>query len=175
MSPRFDPTETERIIDVFTHIHGHPSPIDHLDPASARSSIHWAVTKAFERMSEHQPTVLAIDNLHWADTRLVELLDHLVHALARHPFALVTAMRAGSDISWPPHSERLSIISLALQPLSHAETDELARSLLAGREPNDRLLDQLYERSGGNPLFLQELAALSAPARPASCPTRCAP
>ncbi len=126
-----------------------------------RSSIHWAVTKAFERMSEHQPTVLAVDNLHWADNRLVELLDHLVHALARQPFALVTAMRAGSEIIWPPHSERLSVISLALQPLSHAETDELARSLLAGREPNERLLDQLYERSGGNPLFLQELAALS--------------
>ena len=77
------------------------------------------------------------------------------------PFALVTAMRTGGDVNWPPHSDRLSVISLALQPLSHEETDELARSLLAGRDANDRLLDQLYERSGGNPLFLQELAGLT--------------
>lgn len=161
ISPNSDPAETKLVIDVFAHIHGHPSKIDHLDPASARSSIHWAVAKAFERMSEHQPTVLAIDNLHWADGRLVELLDHLVHTLARMPFALVTAMRSGNDVNWPPHSDRLSVISLALQPLSHEETDELARSLLAGRDANDRLLDQLYERSGGNPLFLQELAGLT--------------
>ena len=105
--------------------------------------------------------MLAIDNLHWGDVRLFDLLDHMAHALARLRFALVTAMRTGSDVVWPPHSERLSVLSIVLQPLSHAETDELARSLLAGRDPSERLLDQLYERSGGNPLFLQELAGLS--------------
>ncbi len=160
-SPGIDLAESAKVADVFAHIHGHPSEIDHLDPASARASIHWAITKAFERLSEHRPTVLAIDNLHWADARLVDLLDHMVHALGRLRFALVTAMRTGSDVVWPPHSERLSVLSIVLQPLSHAETDELARSLLAGRDPSERLLDQLYERSGGNPLFLQELAGLS--------------
>ncbi|MFT3852667.1 MAG: adenylate/guanylate cyclase domain-containing protein [Ilumatobacteraceae bacterium] len=161
ISPNADPTETMRIAEVFAHVHGYPSKVDDLDPASPRSSIHWGITKALERMSDHQPTVLAVDNLHWADVRLIDLLDHLVHTLARRPFALVTAMRAGSDLAWPPHSDRVSVISLALQPLSHEETDELARSLLVGRDADDRLLDQLYERSGGNPLFLQELAGLA--------------
>ncbi|MCU1503208.1 MAG: hypothetical protein JWM12_2562, partial [Ilumatobacteraceae bacterium] len=163
VSPSVDPAETARLADVFAHLHGHPSPIDHLDPASARSSIQWAVTKAFERLSDHSPTILTIDNLHWADPLLIELLEHMAHTLARHPFALVTAMRPGSDLNWPPHSDRITVLSLALQPLSHAETDELARSLLAGREPDERLLGGLYDRSGGNPLFLQELAALTGP------------
>ncbi|MEO5724202.1 MAG: adenylate/guanylate cyclase domain-containing protein, partial [Ilumatobacteraceae bacterium] len=157
----FDEIEFAKLMEVFIHLHGHPSDIDHLDPASTRSTIHWAITKAFERTATRRPTVLTIDNLHWADPLLIELLEHLVHALSRLPFVLVTAMRPLNELLWPPRSDRVSVFSLVLQPLSHAETDELARRLLSEVAHDDQLLAGLYDRSGGNPLFLQELAALT--------------
>ena len=106
--------------------------------------------------------MLSINDLHWADPALIGLLEHLVTSLSRHPFALITAMRPGSDVAWPPHNERATVVSLNLQPLGQAATEELAAQLLGDQCADPKLLTALYERSGGNPLFLHELAALAA-------------
>ncbi len=159
--PDLDRAELARVVDVMLHLHGYPSPLDQLDPTSSRSAVHWGVAKAFERIADLGPVILVIDNMHWAEPPLVDLLEHLVATLARHPFALIVALRPGAELAWPPRNERVSMVSIALQPLSQLQTDELARSLLAGRDVDDGLLADLYDRSGGNPLFLQELAALT--------------
>ena len=106
--------------------------------------------------------VLSINDLHWADAALIGLLEHLVTSLSRSPFALITAMRPRSEVAWPPHTERATVVSLNLQPLGQVATEELAAQLLADQCADPKLLTALYERSGGNPLFLHELAALAA-------------
>ncbi len=153
--------ELEQLIDIFVHLQGYPSPIDRLDPANARRAIHRAVTRVLELRSFQRPVVLTIDDLHWADPALIELLDHLVASLGRSRFALITAMRPGSDLSWPPRTERATVVSLPLLPLSQSATETLAAELLGDAPTNARQLTALFERSGGNPLFLQELAALT--------------
>jgi predicted ATPase len=106
--------------------------------------------------------VLSINDLHWADSALIGLLEHLVVSLSRNRFALITAMRPGSEVDWPPLTERTTVVSLTLQPLGQVATEELAAQLLADQCADPKLLTALYERSGGNPLFLHELAALAA-------------
>jgi class 3 adenylate cyclase/tetratricopeptide (TPR) repeat protein len=157
-----DEAEIERMVDVFIHLLGHPSPIDRLEAPAARAAIHRAVSRVLELRTQDRPIVLSINDLHWADPALIGLLEHLVTSLSRHPFALITAMRPGSDVAWPPHNERATVVSLNLQPLNQAATEELAAQLLADQCADPKLLTALYERSGGNPLFLHELAALAA-------------
>ena len=157
-----DDAEIERMVDVFIHLLGHPSPIDKLEAPAARAAIHRAVSRVLEIRTKERPIVLSINDLHWADPALIGLLEHLVTSLSRHPFALITAMRPGSDVAWPPHNERATVVSLNLQPLGQAATEELAAQLLGDQCAEPKLLTALYERSGGNPLFLHELAALAA-------------
>ena len=157
-----DDTEIERMVDVFLHLLGHPSPIDKLDGPAARASIHHAVSRVLELRTQERPVVLSINDLHWADAALIGLLEHLVTSLSRSPFALITAMRPRSEVAWPPHTERATVVSLNLQPLGQVATEELAAQLLADQCADPKLLTALYERSGGNPLFLHELAALAA-------------
>jgi class 3 adenylate cyclase/tetratricopeptide (TPR) repeat protein len=157
-----DDAEVERMVDVFVHILGHPSTIDKLEAPAARASIHRAVARVLELRSQERPVVLSINDLHWADQALIGLLEHLVISLSRHPFALITAMRPGSEVVWPPHTERVTVVSLNLQPLGQLATEELAAQLLADQCADPKLLTALFERSGGNPLFLHELAALAA-------------
>ena len=157
-----DDAEVERMVDVFAHLLGHPSTIDRLEAPAARASVHSAVSRVLELRSQERPVVLSINDLHWADPALIRLLEHLVSSLSRHRFALITAMRPGSDVVWPPHSERATVVSLNLQPLGQAATEELAAQLLADQCAEPELLTALYDRSGGNPLFLHELAALAA-------------
>ncbi|MEO8265189.1 MAG: adenylate/guanylate cyclase domain-containing protein [Ilumatobacteraceae bacterium] len=157
-----DDTEIERMVDVFLHLLGHPSPIDKLEAPAARASIHHAVSRVLELRTQERPVVLSINDLHWAGAALIGLLEHLVTSLSRSPFALVTAMRPRSEVAWPPHTERATVVSLNLQPLGQVATEELAAQLLADQCADPKLLTALYERSGGNPLFLHELAALAA-------------
>ena len=131
-------------------------------PRRRARSIHSAVSRVFELRSQERPVVLSINDLHWADSALIGLLEHLVTSLSRHRFALITAMRPGSDVIWPPHTERVTVVSLNLQPLGQSATEELAAELLSDQCADPELLTALYERSGGNPLFLHELAALAA-------------
>ncbi len=161
MFPSIEPGDAERLVDVFTHLLGYPSAIDKLDPPNARSTIHHTVALVMEARSQRGPMVLSIDDLHWADPVLLDLLEHLVTSLSRHPFLLVTAMRPGTEVLWPPRSDRSTVVSITLQPLSRSHTDLLASSLLGDAPRDDQLLTALFDRSGGNPLFLLELVALT--------------
>jgi class 3 adenylate cyclase/tetratricopeptide (TPR) repeat protein len=156
-----DEPEIERMVEVFIHLLGHPSTIDRLEAPVARAAIHRAVSGVIELRAHQRPMVLSINDLHWADPALITLLEYLATSLSRHPFALITAMRPGSDVVWPPHTERTTVVSLNLQPLGREATEQLAAELLADHGADPKLLRSLYERSGGNPLFLHELAALA--------------
>ena len=161
MFPSIDSAGAEQLVDVFTHLLGHPSPIDRLDAANARNTIHSTVTAVLEARSQRGPMVLSIDDVHWADPVLLDLLEHLVTSLNRHSFLLITAMRPGSDAAWPPRSERTTVLSLTLQPLTRMDTESLANELLGDAPRDEQLLTALFDRSGGNPLFLLELVALT--------------
>ncbi|HQY15139.1 MAG TPA: adenylate/guanylate cyclase domain-containing protein [Ilumatobacteraceae bacterium] len=161
MFPSIDAAGTERLVDVFTHLLGYPSPIDRLDALSARNAIHQTVAMVLEARSHRGPMVLSIDDVHWADQVLLDLLEHLVTALSRHSFLLITAMRPGHDVAWPPRSDRGTVLSITLQPLTRLDIEELATALLGDAPRDEQLLTALYDRSGGNPLFLLELVALT--------------
>ncbi len=161
MHPEIDPKILDRFLGVFSHLLGLPSPIDQLDAASARSAIHQSVVKLLDTITQSAPVVLSIDDLRWADPLVIDLLDTLVESLGRRRFTLVTAMRPGSDLNWPPNTDRATVVSLNLQPLSRADTERLASELLRDLAPDAKLLSTLFDRSGGNPLFLHELAALT--------------
>jgi len=153
--------EKQQLVDVFAHLFGLPSGLDRLDAASAHSAIRQLVADVLEVRSRRSPVVLCIDDLHWADPVLVDLLQSLVGTMARCPVILLTAMRPGSDVQWPVHTDRCSAVALTLQPLDRDETHRLAKALLDDPDAEVSRLDALHDRSGGNPLFLVELAALT--------------
>lgn len=131
------------------------------DPRDAPAARQYALAE-IERRLDDAPLILSIDDLQWADPALIDLLDALTATLSRRPFVLVTATRPGGDLDWPPRSDRGLLLSLTLAPLDRAESDAVVRQLLDTHQPDEALLAQLHDRSGGNPLFLVELAALTA-------------
>lgn len=159
MFPAMAEADAEKLVDVFMHLMGYASPLDKLDAAQARSLIHRAVARVFEARAEQRTMVLCIDDLHWADPLLLDLLESLVVSVGRHAFLLLTAARPSGELQWPPHSDRITTLSLTLQPLTRTDSDELVAALLE-ETPDERLLAALFERSGGNPLFIHELVAL---------------
>lgn len=125
-----------------------------LDPAARRSTLHTAVIDLMTAALDG-PTLLTIEDAHWLDAASCELLLALFAHIERRPWAVLVTRRpveGGLDLSDTP-----SVTRLPLAPLDHAALVDLA-GLTAGDAPlPPGALEELVERSGGNPLFLQEL------------------
>lgn len=123
-----------------------------------RHRSHRAVRALLEQLAETAPLVLVLDDFHWADLASVELLGAL---LRRPPGAAVLIAPA---LRPRQLSERLATVlapadratalnRIELTTLNFAET----RALL-GEEVAAADASALYEQSGGNPFYLEQLA-----------------
>lgn len=152
--------EIDEITDVVLAVLGR---VGSGDPAE----IEWRAEATFRSlrrflgaMTRRQPVVLLLSDVHWAEERLLSVLEQLLAALANQPFVVITTARWNVDEQrWTVPPGRHSTVVLNLDPLSREATAELAAELLGGSAPA-YLADQLYERSGGNPFFLEEMCVL---------------
>src|SRR5512133_145240 len=121
----------------------------------------------------HQPTLLAIDDLHWADTPSLRWLLYLTRRLEGVPLLVVAGTR-------PPEGERRDptlvaelvadpeAAAIRPEPLGCASIAVLAREL-HGLNPDEAFCSALETATGGNPLFIG--AVLDAVAREGTSPT----
>jgi DNA-binding NarL/FixJ family response regulator len=119
---------------------------------------HRAVRELLERLTATKPLVLVLDDLHWADSASVELLGGL---LRRPPAAAVLVALAVRPRQAPERLaaalERAHRAGTLLRVEVGALTPGEARELL-GEAVDGAAAAALYEESGGNPFYLEQLA-----------------
>ena len=131
---------------------------------------HRAVRELLERLTATGPLVLVLDDLHWADSGSVELLG----ALLRRPPTAAVLIAMGVRPRQAP--ERLAAAlerERQAQTLLRVEVGTLtlgeARELL-GEAVDGDVAATLYEESGGNPFYLEQLARSLSLERTAGAP-----
>jgi DNA-binding SARP family transcriptional activator/DNA polymerase III delta prime subunit len=147
---------------------GHPMPLTGDDAQALRFLLYEAVSTFIHRATDGRPTVITLDDIHWADLPSLELLAYLTPALADRALLLVAAYR---DLQ-PDRSEALEATlatvsredtadELAVAGLDHEEVASLARALNlvpADEEQAEALVTALHQRTAGNPFFVRQLA-----------------
>lgn len=125
-----------------------------VDQARLAGLMGHALRQCVSSLSWEHPTIMAWDDLQWADEASLACLSHLLEDLPSLPVvALLTATRAFLP-PWP--DQRVEIMELA--PLSRDETAQLTLALAPDADRvNAELLNALGRRSDGNPLLVQEL------------------
>jgi DNA-binding CsgD family transcriptional regulator len=111
-----------------------------------------------------RPLVLVVEDLHWADRSTLDLVSLLASNTRTLPVLLVATYR--SDDVPPRHPlrglaaelGRRGALQLTLERLGAGDVAELLGALLA-EAPTAELTASVVERSDGNPLFVEELAA----------------
>ena len=126
--------------------------------ADAEFRVFEAVAQCLSGLAADRPVLVVLDDLHWADSASLRLLGFLARALTSSRVLLVGAYRDTEA------AEELLTISadaqhLPLRGLGAGEVAELVASI-AGPESSQQLGRQVWERSGGNPFFVRELARL---------------
>jgi DNA-binding CsgD family transcriptional regulator len=131
--------------------------------------LYWlAANVAFQR-----PTLLVIDDLHWADSPSLQWLLYLTRRLEGVPLLVVAGARPPEGESRDPAlvAELMAdpqVVAIRPQPLGRASIAVLAREL-HGLEPDEVFSAALETATGGNPLLVG--AVLDAVAREGTSPT----
>ncbi|MGH8990002.1 MAG: ATP-binding protein [Acidimicrobiia bacterium] len=112
-----------------------------------------------EGAGRHSPTVLLLDDLHWADRSTRDLLGFLLAHLAGGPGPLVVVtVRSEALVPGHPLVSLLAELRrsrraefLPLDPLGKSDVAAQVTSII-GKSPEPELLDEIWSRSEGNPL-----------------------
>jgi tetratricopeptide (TPR) repeat protein len=105
--------------------------------------------------ARRRPTVLLLEDWHWVDDASQAVLAKLVELLHSYPLLVLVTCRPGPRHDWGPVGARTEIV---LEPLDRAAGLALLRSVLRSAAVPEELGSRLYERTGGNPFFMEEMA-----------------
>ncbi len=128
-----------------------------LSPRQVRLETHEAWRAFFTGLTADRPAIVVIEDIHWADDPLLDLLEELADRVAG-PLLLVCPARpdlAQHRNGWGGGKRNFS--SIFLEPLSHDDAARLVEILLAVDELPDETRAAMLARADGNPLFLEEI------------------
>jgi class 3 adenylate cyclase/tetratricopeptide (TPR) repeat protein len=154
-----EPAEVDVVVDGLLHVLGHESPLRGRDGAVAAQESALAIQSFLEGALRQGPVLVLVADLHWADDAVFDLIDGLLGRLARQPLVLVGTARRALQGRWSPGAGRFNSLSLNLDPLDRLAVSELLDHL-SHDVVDERTRGALLDRSGGNPLYLQELVTL---------------
>ncbi|TML18030.1 MAG: tetratricopeptide repeat protein [Actinobacteria bacterium] len=119
----------------------------------------FAARRFIECAGLAQPTVFVFEDVHWAQASEIALLEYLAQHLRDSPVILVAAARPELLDRQPTWGGGLAAqTTIPLEPLPPEEAEALAAQLVPA-DGGSFDLTRLVEVAGGNPLFLEELAA----------------
>src|SRR4051812_5407551 len=128
-----------------------------LDPKDVRAEVHAAWRSFFTALGERGPVVVVVEDIHWADPALLDLLEELTDRVSG-PVVFLCPSRPDLTATRPGWGGgRRNASSVALDPLTAEGSDELIRALLAVDDLPPSVHDRILERAEGNPFFLEEI------------------
>ena len=120
----------------------------------------FAARRFIECCGQEQPTVFVFEDIHWAEPSEIALLGYLGQHVRDSQVMLVAAARPELLDTHPTWGAGLTAqTTIPLDPLQPADAEALAGHLLGARADAGPGLARVVETAGGNPLFLEELAA----------------
>lgn len=123
-------------------------------PEKGREKIIDALVTWTLALSDVQPVLILIEDLHWQDEASIELLYTLAGRLKEHRVLLLVTTRPEFK---PPAAATAGWTMLRLEHLDAAQSRELIRVLSRGRGLSVESVEEIVSRADGVPLYLEEL------------------
>jgi predicted ATPase len=131
--------------------------LDAFEGERSQQEIQWAVREWAEMLASTQPLVLGFEDIHWAEEPLLELIEHLASWVRESPLLILCLARPellDQHPSWG--AGRTRALSIELEPLGRTDAQQLAEALIDDAPLTRETLEDLLDKTEGNPLFLEE-------------------
>ncbi|OQX69410.1 MAG: hypothetical protein B6A08_04850 [Sorangiineae bacterium NIC37A_2] len=126
-----------------------------------RDALWIAMTDVVTKVLSNEPISLIIEDLQWADAESILWLDHLTGRDTNRTLLLLACVRPAYFQEHQARFAGRAVVRIDLRPVSKQASGAIVRSIL-GPDANEETVAQIVQRSGGSPLFAEELARLSA-------------
>ncbi|MEX0817464.1 MAG: hypothetical protein WD027_08460, partial [Gaiellales bacterium] len=126
-----------------------------LHPLAARDRFQDAWVEFLEEIVAERPTVVLIEDIHWGEEQLLDLLERLVRD-THGPLLLIATARPELLEQRPGWGARVRATTLEVEALSPEDAVRLLDELLGGTLPAG-LREVVVQRAEGNPFFVEEL------------------
>lgn len=143
--------QDDHILDPFDRLFGLPErPGAALDKDSFQDRLLESLVVVVDALCERLPTVLVFQDLHWVDPSTLEMIDRLIATITA-PAVVIANYR-------PSFQRTLNGIRvLELGALSPRQTGQMISSLLDVDEAPEELAQFVFDRTDGNPFFVEEI------------------
>jgi len=117
--------------------------------------------------ARERPLLIAVDDLHFADTSTLEFFRRFASELPKSPIAVAATLAESADVPERTRdvieaiSAAPSFLTIPIRPLSVPETEDFVRWILGGRIPARDDVRRWHAQTDGNPLFLEQLVRIA--------------
>ena len=122
--------------------------------------LQWAARKFLEILASHGPVVALIDDIHWAESAFLELIEHVLDASTGAPLLLLATSRHELLEEHPTWGERTASSRIVLQPLSDAASTQVIANLIGSADLPQEVIDRVVGAAEGNPLFVEQMLSM---------------
>jgi predicted ATPase/class 3 adenylate cyclase len=124
----------------------------------SQGELHWGVRRMLQLLASQEPTALIVEDLHWAEPTLLDLIAYIAADETASPLAIVCSTRPELAETSPgflgTDGRRRTI---ELDTLDGEQAVALLADLLGDPSlAETRFASSLIANAGGNPLFLEE-------------------
>ncbi len=120
--------------------------------------VFWGTRKLLELHAARQPLVVVFEDIHWAESAFLDLIEHL-KTTARAPLLLLCAARPDLLEHRPEWSELKGPL-IELEPLSDEESERIVANLLGDAPFPVEVRNRIIASAEGNPLFVQQVLSM---------------
>jgi tetratricopeptide (TPR) repeat protein len=128
---------------------------------SAPEETFWAIRRFIEHLASDRPLVVVMEDVHWAEPTLLDLLDYVADWSSSAPVLLICVARNELLDNRPGWGGgKRNVATIGLEPLSELESDALIGGLLGSEMSTPELRKHITSTAEGNPLFVEETIAM---------------
>jgi class 3 adenylate cyclase/tetratricopeptide (TPR) repeat protein len=122
--------------------------------------VFWAVRMLFELLAGDRPLVVVFEDIHWAETTFLDLLEHLVDTVRQAPLLVLCPARHVLLEVRQNWAQRPNEACISLSSLSEGDVVRVVENLLGSTGIADEARRRIVEAADGNPLFAEQLLSM---------------
>lgn len=131
------------------------NPLERMSPESVGEEVGLAWPRFLSALASERPTTVVIEDLHWAEPPLLEMIERIAGRSDGRLLIVATARPEFADIR-PGREWLRGMAQIPLEPLTDSESYELLSELLPDGRPD--LYEKVVATADGNPFFTEEIA-----------------
>ena len=120
----------------------------------------WAVRMLLESLARRRPLVVVFEDIHWAETTFLDLIEHLVDTVSDAPLLIVCPARPAVLELRAGWSERPKETRISLAPLSESDVGLVLENILGSTDLAEEARRRIVDAAEGNPLFAEQLLSM---------------